>query len=76
MERDKIHAFGWRKIRRMSKEKNKTVTPRLAFPFCLKTVKSKATFRKRRIVRFLFCNYCIVVRIFPKMFLKRSLSQF
>ena len=30
----------------MVKEKNKTVTPRLAFPFFLKTAKSKVTFKK------------------------------
>ena len=33
MERDQIHAFGWRKIRRMVKEKNKAVIPRLVFFF-------------------------------------------
>ena len=48
MERDKIHDFGWIKIRRMVKEKNKTVTPRLAFPFCLKIAKSKVDFRKKQ----------------------------
>ena len=48
MEIYHIHAFLWRKIMRMVKEKNKTITPRLAFPFFLKTGKSKAAFRKRK----------------------------
>ena len=56
MKRDHIHDFGWGKITRMDKAKNKTVTPRLAFPFFLKIAKSKATFRKSRTVLFLFWN--------------------
>ena len=66
MERDQIHAFGWREIRRMVKEKNKAVTPRLAFPFCLKTDKSKEAFRKRGTLLLLFWKHCRVVRIFPR----------
>ena len=31
----------------MVKEKNKTVTPRLAFPFCLKTVEKQGIFEKK-----------------------------
>ena len=76
MERDQIHVFLWIKRRRMVKEKNKTVTPRLAFPFFLKTAKSKEAFKKRRNALFIFCNYYIVVIIFPRMFLKHSLIQF
>ena len=53
MERDNIHALR-RKIRRMVKEKNKTVTPRLAFPFFIKIVKSKETLRKIGTTLFLF----------------------
>ena len=53
MERDQIHAFGLRK-KRTSKAKNKTVTPRLAFPFCLKTAKRKAAFSKRRTTLLIF----------------------
>ena len=56
MERDNIHAFIWRKIRRMVKAKNKTVTLRLHFPFCLKTAKSKAAFRKRRTALIILWN--------------------
>ena len=55
MERDHIHAFVWIKMR-IVKEKNKTVTPRLAFPFFLKTAKSKVAFRKRKTALFLFWN--------------------
>ena len=69
IERYQIHPFGWRKIRRMVKEKNKTITPRLAFPFFLKTTKSKAIFKKRRTAMFLLWNYYIGVRMFPRMFL-------
>ena len=45
MEIDQIHAFGWRKRSSMSWEK-KVVTPRLAFPFCLKTAKNQGKFQK------------------------------
>ena len=76
MERDQIHAFGWRKRRRMVKAKNKTDTPTLAFPFFLKTAKSKAAFRKSRTVLLLFWNYNRVAKNDSRMFLKRSLSQF
>ena len=76
MERYQNHAFGWRKIRRMEKEKNKTVSPRVAFPFFLKTAKSKAALRKNRTALFLFWNYSIVFTIFPMIFLKHSLSHF
>ena len=76
MERYQNHAFGWRKIRRMEKEKNKTVSPRVAFPFCLKTAKSKVALRKNRTALFLFWNYSIVFTIFPMIFLKHFLSHF
>ena len=36
--------------------KKNIVTRRLAFPFCLKAAKSKASFRKRRNTLFLFWN--------------------
>ena len=36
--------FFWRKGGRMVWEKNKVVTPRLAFPFCLKTVVKQGSF--------------------------------
>ena len=62
-ERDQIHAFGWRKIMRMVQEKSKTVTPRLAFPFCLKTAKSKATSEKAELR---FCYSGITTEL-PKM---------
>ena len=55
-----MHSLGWRKIRSMVKEKNKTVSPKLAFPFFRKTAKSKASFRKIRTALFLFWNDCIV----------------
>ena len=48
MERDQLHAFVWRKIRSMVKEKNKEVTPRLAFPFFLKTVVKQGRFQKKK----------------------------
>ena len=44
MERYHIHYFGWIKVRSMVKEKNKTITPRLAFPFCLKTAEKQGSF--------------------------------
>ena len=47
MERNQIHAFVWIKIRRMSWEKNKAVTPRLAFPFFLKTVENLRNSEKK-----------------------------
>ena len=68
--------FVWRKIRRVVKEKNKTIYPRLAFPFCLKTAKSKATFRKSRTALSLFWNDYIFVKIFSRMFINHSLSHF
>ena len=46
-ERDQIHAFGWIKRRRMVKAKNKTITPKLAFPFFLKTVVKQGSFQKK-----------------------------
>ena len=48
MERDQIHAFGWIKIRITVKEKNKTVTPRLAFPLFLKTAEKQSGFQKKK----------------------------
>ena len=48
MERDQIHAFVWRKGMRMMWERNKAVTPRLAFPFFLKTVVKKGNFQKKK----------------------------
>ena len=46
-EIDQIHDFLWRKRSRMVKEKNKAVTPRLAFPFCLKTAVKQGRFQKK-----------------------------
>ena len=48
IERDKINDFGWRKIRRMSWEENKVVTPRLAFPFFLKTAEKQSNLGKKK----------------------------
>ena len=48
MEIDHIHAFVWIKGRRMMWEKNKEVTPRLAFPFCLKTVVKQGSFQTNK----------------------------
>ena len=39
--------FFWRKGRKMMWAKNKAVTPRLAFPFCLKTVVKQGNFQKK-----------------------------
>ena len=47
MEIYQIHDFGWRKRRRMVKEKNKEVTPRLTFPFFLKVVVKQGSFQKK-----------------------------
>ena len=52
MEIDQIHAFGWRKGRRMVNEKNKAVTPRLAFSFCLKTFVKQGSIQKKAELRF------------------------
>ena len=54
IERDKINDFGWRKRRSMSWEENKVVTPRLVFPFFLKTTEKKSNSGKTRIVLLLF----------------------
>ena len=48
MERDQIHVFGWIKRRRIEKEKNKAVTPRLAFPFFLKTTIKQGNLQKKQ----------------------------
>ena len=48
MERDQIHAFVWRKGRRMMWAKNKPVTPRLAFPFCPKIAIKQGSFQKKK----------------------------
>ena len=48
MEIYQIHAFVWRKIWRILNAKNKTVTPRLAFPSFLKTVEKKGIFQKKQ----------------------------
>ena len=43
-----MHPFGWGKKGRMVKEKNKAITPRLDFPFCLKTVVKQGNFKKKQ----------------------------
>ena len=48
----------------MVKEKNKTVTPRLAFPFYLKTVEKQGNFQKK--VELCF-YYSRITAYFPKM---------
>ena len=47
MEIDQIHAIVWRKGTQMMWEKNKEVTPRLAFPFFLKAVVKQGHFQKK-----------------------------
>ena len=64
MEIDHIHAFGWRKIRRMIWDKNKAVTQRLGFHFCLKTAEKKSKSRKKITMLLQLWNYRKVVKIF------------
>ena len=52
MEIYQIHSFFWRKGMRMMWEKNKAVTPRLAFLFCLKTAVKQGNFQKKADMRF------------------------
>ena len=47
MERQITHDFNRRKGWRMMWEKNKSTTPRLAFPFCLKTSIKQGNFSEK-----------------------------
>ena len=40
--------FFWRKLRRIMWEKNKAVTPTIAFPFCLRTAVKQGSFQKKK----------------------------
>ena len=49
--------------------KNKAVTPRLAFLFCLKTAEKQGSFEKKKTVLLLFLNYNRVSKNDSRMFL-------
>ena len=65
MEIYQIHAFVWIKGRRMMWEKNKEVTPRLAFPVFLKTPIKKNSFQKKEKMHFYYYG---IKENFLKMF--------
>ena len=69
MERYHIHSFGWRKGRRMSWEKNKAVTPRLAFPFCLKTAENQSNSEKEELCFYYYGMTTQLSEYFPGCFL-------
>ena len=48
MEIQLIHAFFWRKGRRMMWAKNKASSPRLAFPLCCKIAVKQGNFQKKK----------------------------
>ena len=56
--------------------KNKAITPRLAFPFFLKTAEKKRNSRKSRNTLLIFWNDPRVVKIFSRIFIKFSFSYF
>ena len=60
----------------MSWEKHKADTPRLAFPFFLKTAKSKEAFRKNRNALFQSKNKRRIARNVSRMIPKRSMTKF